>query len=221
MSGRFNVMIWVAVALFLLKNGATAQIPVEVFGGDKKASFDLMFFKYFKNNAGQNSKFLFFSRERAVVDYQQTSSSKLPQFGFTEAVSYNHPVLKGFAPVLVGQVLNNGAFAKTGIQYAHVSKTLTVFGWTVLELDAKPFVDIFLMLRFTPELNKKWRLFSQIELINALPTDSHDFYTFTQRGRLGLGRLDWQFGLGADFVAFGRGIFSNTQNTGFFLRHTF
>lgn len=120
-----------------------------------------MFFKFFKNKKGQNSKLLFFSRERAVIDYKQTITSNLPQFGFTEAISYNHPALKGFAPVVVGQMLNRGTFAKTGIQYAHISKTLTVFGWSVLELlDKKPDVDLFLMLRYTPKLNEKWALFT-------------------------------------------------------------
>jgi hypothetical protein len=89
-----------------------AQIPVEILGGDKKVSFDLMFFQFFKNKAGHHSKFLFFSRERAVIDYKQTITSNLPQFGFTEAISYNHPQLKGFAPVVVGQILNRARLPK-------------------------------------------------------------------------------------------------------------
>jgi hypothetical protein len=199
----------------------SAQIPVEVFSGDKKASFDLMFFKFFKNKEGQNSKFLFFSRERAVVDYKQTSISNLPQFGFTEALSYNHPALKGFAPVLVGQVLNRGTFAKAGMQYAHVSKTFTLFGWSVVSLDRKTDIDLFLLLRYTPKLSEKWQLFSQIELINALPTEKNSNFSFTQRLRLGLKKQDWQFGLGGDFSAIGRDNYTNTQNTGLFIRHEF
>ncbi|AXE20451.1 hypothetical protein DR864_23280 [Runella rosea] len=198
-----------------------AQIPVEVFGGDKKASFDVMFFKFFKNKEGQNSHFLFFTRERAVVDYKQTATSNLPQFGFTEALSYNHPAFKGFAPVLVGQVLNRGTFAKTGIQYAHVSKTLTVFGWSVVALESKPDLDLFLLLRYTPTLGKKWFLFSQIELINAFPTNKTTHFSFTQRLRLGLKKADWQFGLGGDFSAVGRKNYASTQNTGLFIRHEF
>lgn len=198
-----------------------AQIPVEVFLGDKKASFDLMFFKFFKNKADQNSKFLFFSRERAVVNYQQTTTSNLPLFGFTEAVSYNHRALKGFAPVLVGQVLNGGTFAKTGIQYARISKTITLFGWSVVSLKTNPDVDFFLLLRFTPKLNGHWRLFSQLELINALPTEKTGYFSFNQRVRLGLKRKEWQFGLGADFSSIGRGRYANTQNTGGFIRHEF
>lgn len=198
-----------------------AQIPVEILAGDKKASFDLMFFKFIKNKAGQNSKFLFFSRERAVVDYKQTATSNLPQFGFTEALSYNHPALKGFAPVLVGQVLNRGTFAKTGVQYAHITKSTTLFGWTVAELHSQPNVDVFLLLRYTPKLTEKLHLYTQIETANAFPTTESKTYSFVQRLRVGLKIKDWQFGAGADFSQTGRNQFSKTENTGVFLRHEF
>ncbi len=199
-----------------------AQIPVEIFAGGEKASFDLMFFKFFKNKDGQNSKFLFFSRERAVVDYRQTQANYLPQFGFTEALSYNHPVLKGLAPVLVGQILNRGTFGKAGIQYAYVSKTFTLFGWSVLTLHGKPDVDLFLLLRYVPRLGEKtWHGFGQLELINTLPGSETGHFNFTQRLRLGLKKADWQFGLGGDFSAIGRKKLNTTQNTGLFLRHEF
>lgn len=220
MKHKFLTIILLSLLIWR-QNVVQAQIPVELFSGNKKVSFDLMFFKFFKNKEGKNSKFLFFSRERAVIDYKQTTTSNLPQFGFTEALSFNHAALKGFAPVLVGQVLNRGTFAKTGIQYAHISKTLTVFGWSVVALDEKPDIDVFLMLRYTPKLSEKWHLFSQIELINALPTDKIANYNFTQRLRLGLKKADWQFGLGGDFTAIGRNEFINTQNAGVFLRHEF
>lgn len=203
--------------LWLQLEVAKAQIPVELLAGDKKASIDLMFFKFFKNKDGQNSRMLFFSRERAVFDYQQSS----PQFGFTEAISYNHPALKGWAPVLVGQVLNRGTFAKSGIQYAHLSQTMTIFGWSVVELNQRPNIDLFLMLRFTPRLGHQWHFYSQLELINSFPTDANTAFSFTQRLRLGLKRGAWQFGLGGDYSAIGRQSYVGTQNSGFFLRHEF
>lgn len=205
----------------LLAGSVRAQIPVEILGGDKKASFDLMFFRFFKEKSGQNSKFLFFSRERAVVDYRQTSTRFLPQFGFTEALSWNHPGLKGIAPVLVGQVLNNGTFGKAGVQYVYLSQTVTVFGWSVMEIKKNPFIDVFLLLRYTPRLNKKWQLYSQIELINTLPTGALGYFSFGQRLRLGVKKGEWQFGAGSDFSAFGRETYSTLQNTGLFLRHEF
>jgi hypothetical protein len=180
-----------------------------------------MFFKFFKNNEGQNSKFLFFSRERAVVDYEETSTTNLPQFGFTEAISYNHPKLKGIAPVIVGQVLNRGTFAKAGVQYAHITKSTTVFGWTVAELESKPSVDVFLLVRYTPKLTAKLNLYSQLETGNAFPTNESKVYSFVQRLRLGLKLKDWQFGAGADFTQVGRTDFNETENIGLFLRHEF
>lgn len=200
---------------------AGAQIPFELLAGDKKASVDLMFFKFFKNKAGQNSKFLFFSRERAVIDYKQTSTANLPQFGFTEAISYNHPALKGVAPVLVGQILNRNTFAKAGIQYAHISKNTTVFGWAVSELQRDPNLDVFLLLRFTPKLTPKLQLYAQIETANSFPTDADKTFSFVQRLRLGLKIRDWEFGAGTDFSQAGRSQFSKTENTGLFLRHEF
>lgn len=205
-------------ALLAFRYDLPAQIPVEIFGGEKKASFDLMFFKFFKNKEGENSKILFFSRERVVLDYNPANP---PQFGFTEALSYNHPALKGFGPVLVGQALNRGAFAKTGLQYARVTKTTTLFGWSVVELNRKPDIDLFLLIRYTPGLGKKWHLFSQIESINTLPTQKTTDFSFVQRLRIGLKNRDWQFGIGGDFAETGRKTHVASQNIGLFLRHEF
>ncbi|MCA6434258.1 MAG: hypothetical protein IM574_11695, partial [Cytophagales bacterium] len=92
------------IIVFVFLSGmAQAQIPVEIFAGYQKLTIDVMFFKYFKNKQKENSNWLFFNRNRASVDYRMTSKTYLPQFGFTEAISYNHPKLKGFAPVAVVQ----------------------------------------------------------------------------------------------------------------------
>lgn len=208
-------------ALFIMALPASAQLPVEVFGGHQKATLDVMFFRYFKNKAGQNSKLLFFNRNRASIDYRQTSTAYLPQFGFTEAVSWNHPKLKGFAPVGVVQLLNRGTYAKAGVQYAHLSKNFLVFSWAVCELKTQPAVDWFLLTRYEPKLTEKLNLFTQLELVNSLPTAQNGAYSFIQRGRLGLKRQTWQFGAGADFTALGNQTFTTTRNIGAFLRHEF
>jgi hypothetical protein len=213
-------LFW-CIALLGYLSTVQAQIPVEILAGDKKATFDLMFFKFFKNNTDQNTKWLFFSRERASIDYQQSASAFLPQFGFTEAVSYNHPALKGFAPVLVGQILNRGTAAKTGIQYAHVSKHFTFFSWAVTELNKETSQDLFVLLRFTPALNDKIKFYSQLESFNIFPSVETKVFSFTQRLRLGLKIREWQFGLGADFNQSGRKKYTHSENSGVFLRHEF
>jgi len=209
------------IALTIRMIGAHAQIPVEVFTGHEKTTFDIMFFKYFKNKQKENSKFLFFNRNRAGIDYEQTTTSNLPQFGFTEAISYIHSALKGLAPVAVIQILNRGTYAKGGIQYVRVKKELTIFSWVVIETTSKPTVDVFMLLRYTPKLTERLNLFTQIESINAFPTDDNSFKNFIQRFRLGLKMIEWQFGAGGDFIQAGNTTYSTLNNLGIFMRHEF
>ena len=83
-------IFYLFVATILLKALAMAQIPVEIFAGHKKTTADIMFFKFFKNKDAQNTDWLFFNRNRASIDYDMSSKTNLPQFGFTEAISYNN-----------------------------------------------------------------------------------------------------------------------------------
>jgi hypothetical protein len=197
------------------------QIPVEVFGGHEKTTIDIMFFKFFKNKEGMNSKWLFFNRNRAGIDYRMSEKAFLPQFGFTEAVSYNHEKLKGFAPVFVAQVLNAGLYPKAGVQFAHLTKQTTFFTWLVCETQAEPAIDYFLLFRYTPKLNEHLNLFSQFESIQAFPTRSTDHMVFTQRVRLGLSWQGYQCGLGSDLNQVGQKTFLFTYNVGLFVRHEF
>lgn len=209
------------MVMFLLRNITIAQIPVEVFTGHKKATVDIMFFKFFKNEAGQPSKFLFFNRNRASIDYVITKTTNLPQFGFTEAVSYNNQKLKGFAPVAVVQILNKGIYPKAGIQFAKSTKDYTIFSWVVAETVHEPNIDFFFLGRYTPKLTNKLHLFSQVELINTFPSTQQNSLAFTQRFRLGLKLKEFQFGAGFDFTQQGRDVFIKNENFGAFTRYEF
>ena len=207
--------------ILLFRSVVIAQIPVEVFAGHKKTTADIMFFKFFKNKEAPNSDWLFFNRNRASIDYAMTSSANLPQFGFTEAVSYNNKKWKGFAPVAVVQILNKGVSPKAGVQFAKIKKDYTIFTWVVCEILENPNIDFFFLGRYTPKLTDKLNLFTQLELVNALPTAETNNFNFIQRLRLGLKVKEYQFGLGADFTALGRNNFTTTQNLGAFLRYEF
>ncbi len=216
-----KILIGFSLTIHLLPFKTGAQIPVEIFAGHERATVDVMFFKFFKTKTGESSPWLFFNRNRASVDYRMTSKTFLPQFGFTEAVSFNHTKLKGFAPVAVAQILNRGVYPKAGIQYAHLSKTFTVFTWLVSETLQKPNLDYFLLLRFTPKISEKLHLFCQAESVNAFPTAKNGAFNFTQRARLGLQIKSYQFGAGADFNQSGNGVFTHFYNAGAFVRHEF
>jgi hypothetical protein len=207
--------------LLMYCSAAVAQIPVEVFGGTKKTTFDIMFFKFLKSKQGQNSQWLFFNRNRASIDYKMTSTTNLPAFGFTEAISYNYKKLKGFAPVVVVQVSTRTISPKAGIQFFHRKKDFTFFSWVVIETLQNPHLDFFLLTRYEPALRKQVKLFTQVELVSAFPTVSSSNYNLFQRVRLGVRKKDWQAGVGADFTEFGNTTLLTTNNLGVFLRYEF
>jgi len=218
---RFRFAGLVVMAVVLFKGAAFAQIPVEFFAGDKKATVDIMFFRFFKNSSGENSKFLFFSRNRAAIDYKMSETENLPQFGFTEAISYNHPKLKGFAPVFLGQVFNSGIYPKAGFQYVHFTNQITIFSWFVTETLQNPLLDYYLLFRFVPKISEKTGLFTQVESLNTLPTSQLDGFSFSQRIRIGLKKQSFQFGVGADLTEKGRNSLNLTANSGLFIRYEF
>lgn len=214
-------IVLLIIAALLFRSVAIAQIPVEVFAGHKKLTVDIMFFKYLKNKEGNASRFLFFNRNRSSIDYAMTSNTNLPQFGFTEAFSYNHEKWKGFAPVIVASILNRGVYPKAGLQFAKIKKDYTIFSWAVAETLKNPNIDFFFLARYTPKLTDKLNLFSQIELVNAFPTLSTNNYSFTQRFRLGVKMQAFQLGAGIDLTQLGRKVFIQSENFGGFLRYEF
>lgn len=214
-------VFFVVMAMLLFRGIASAQIPVEVFAGHKKATVDIMFFKFIKNKEGHNSRFLLFNRNRASIDYAMTKTTNLPQFGFTEGFSYNHEKWKGFAPVIVASILNRGVYPKAGIQFVKIKKDYTIFSWLVAETLKDANVDFFFLARYTPRLTAKVNLFSQVELVNAFPSVAQNNFSFTKRFRLGLKIKEFQLGAGLDLSQSGRNDFLKTENYGGFLRYEF
>jgi hypothetical protein len=211
----------ILILLLFMSAKVSAQIPVEIFAGNERATFDMMYFKYTKKRSGENSRFLFFNRNRASVDYRMTSSEYLPSFGITGAISYNAPSLNGLAPVIVTQIFNRSVLMKGGVQYAYQKKRLTVFSWLVAETMSDPKIDFFFLGRYTPKLTEKTDLFIQAETINAFATSSGKENSFVQRIRVGLKISYWQFGAGIDLSQTSRKEFTAHSNAGVFLRHEF
>jgi hypothetical protein len=218
----FPIIACVGVLLLLAQPAPLhAQIPLEIFTAKDKVSFDVMMFKYFRNRADDNGRFLFFNRTRALVDYRQQTEGIGPSFGFTGAFSYNAPAWKGFAPVAVVQVLNAGGTVKGGVQYVNIKRRLTLFTWSIAEIAPGSGLDAYLLLRGTPRISENLDLFLQLELVNTLPFRTMDPFQLTQRGRVGIKKGRWQAGLGADVIEYGRGTLEVTVRPGVFGRYEF
>jgi hypothetical protein len=216
-----KMRIWVFVIFIISHFTAKAQIPAEIFVGEKRATIDIMFFKYFKNSKEENSRWLFFHRNRASVDMRSQLNRQNVLFGFTEALSYNHPSLKGLAPVAVLSILNGGITPKAGLQYVQLRPSFTLFSWAVASLESETVLDYFLLLRFTPGISAKTKAFLQFESVNAWATANTSPNAFTLRSRIGLKHYYFQWGVGLDQSWNGKNDYVSTTNPGIFVRYEF
>lgn len=199
--------------LFFISRMADAQLPVEFLGGHLRTSADAMWFRSFKNAQGESTRFLFFNRSRASVDYSNRTT-----FGVTLAASYNLP--SGFGLVAVGQFLGDGFYPKAGVQYFMRKNQFMFFSWIVSEVWADPALDWFVLSRYEPSLNEKLRLFSQLELLST--ADLHGYYQLVQRLRFGVGFPSaWQMGVGLDVQSAGSDRLTSIYNLGVFVRKEF
>ena len=207
-------MKWLILLLFLLINAQIYAQSVEIYAGHQRLGMDLMWFKNFKNAKDERSPLLFFSRNRASVDYENSPTA----FGSTNAVSYNFK--NGLGIVAVASFLNAGFTPKAGIQYYKSKKDFMFFGWLVADLKKSGNIDLFGLFRYQPKLNEHWRIFSQLELFPVY-SPSNEYWSITQRLRLGTKHHAWAAGAMADFNQLGSNDFIKTHNIGGFLRYDF
>lgn len=201
------------MAMFLFGSIAHAQ-SVETYVGHKRVGVDLMWFKNFKDTAGQRTPFLFFSRNRASMDYGNAPTA----FGSTNAVSYNFK--NGLGLVVVGSFLNAGFTPKAGVQWVKMKGNFLFFGWLVADLKEKGGIDGFGLFRYQPKINEKWKGFGQAELF-PIYNPTTKTWNLTQRLRLGARHQAWAGGLMMDFNQTGQDHFTKTHNFGAFLRYEF
>lgn len=198
----------------LLSGGIAKTQSVETYAGRHRAGVDLMWFKFFENGKAEKTPLLFFSRNRANTDYDNSPTA----FGSTNALSYNFK--NGLGLVAVGSFLNTGFTPKAGVQFVKMKGDFLFFGWLVADLKKAGNVDLFGLFRWQPKLNEQWRLFSQFELFPVINPEN-ELWNITQRLRLGAKRHGWAAGFMADFNQSGKSDLVKTSNLGGFLRHEF
>lgn len=210
-----RIFLKIAVlAAMLLHGGIAAAQSVETYAGHQRAGVDLMWFKFFAKQNSEKTPFLFFSRNRASTDWNNAPTA----FGSTNAVSYNFK--NGVGLVAVGSFLNAGFTPKAGVQFVKMKGDFLFFGWLVADLKKAGNMDLFGLFRWQPKLSEQWRLFSQVELFPVFNPEN-EFWSLTQRLRLGAKYHGWAAGFMADFNQAGKDDFVRTRNFGGFLRHDF
>lgn len=203
----------IVLATFLYWGVAFSQ-SLEYYAGDERTGVDLMWFKNFKNLKDEKSPFLFFSRNRASVDYHNSPTI----FGSTNAVSYN--LKNGLGVVGVASFLNSGFIPKVGIQYYKQKGDFMFFGWLVSDAQKNGNLDLFGLFRYQPKITEKWKGFGQAELFPIYNPNS-EYWNITQRFRLGVKYHQLAAGAMLDFNQRGTNNLTNTGNIGVFFRNEF
>ena len=210
---KYNNILFCAMAMLFFQGIAIGQ-SVEAYAGHQRVGVDLMWFKNFKNNKDERSPFLFFSRNRASVDYNNAPTA----FGSTNALSYNFKNGLGF--VTVASFLNAGFTPKAGVQLYKSKGPFMFFGWLVTDIRKNGNLDLFGLFRYQPVINGHWKGFGQIELFPVY-TPSAGTWNLTQRVRLGARYQLWAAGFMADFNQLIVDNTIKTSNVGGFLRYDF
>ncbi|GAB1350802.1 hypothetical protein MASR1M107_30170 [Ignavibacteriales bacterium] len=211
----------ILIAFLFFLPSVNAQIPAELFFGDKKATLDVLFFKPFRDSEGKNSDWVLFNRGKVTLDYKMTPDDNKPFFVAMQAVSYSPPALGGFGPVAVSLITNDGMYPKLGLQYVKGTSDFLFFGWLICETLKDPDVDLYLFARYTPLISGKTRLFTQIETNSAFPAWAGGEPSLFQCLRLGLMWNGFQTGIAIDLTQKGKNDLKTTENSGVFVRYEF
>jgi len=191
------------VAIFLVATSATfAQIPMEVLVGNRQVHY----INYWQKNLDKAGKLNFFSLNRFLVDYKDSTLN---------SISFDGQLTKQFQDwigISVGGSYEGGSFVPSlglPLGYANRKETFLVETYPTFALfSRKVYFSLLGFMVYKPQFNQKWGMFSQLI-----------FDPNTQLLRLGANyKQKFQFGLGADFFRLEEPT-RNIQNLGLFLRY--
>lgn len=187
-----------------------AQMPIQLFGGHQATEFDFMWFK----DLDEKGRFSLFNFTFFSIDYQNESQNTSE---ILQNITYN--ITDKWGTGVGGRYLNGQFSPQLTISYQLETKNLyfTLFPAVQYFPSTKSVgYSLFGLLFYTPKINDKWSLFSQLALEPMIDNKQH-IYSF-QQVRLGLGLKDlFQFGIGANFEQFGID-FQTRNNLGVFIR---
>lgn len=179
----------------------------ELMAGTERLFMDAQYLKFFD----ATKKVSLFSRARATAEYDEPITNL-----FTGAY-LNYTTSSGFGGTVLGRTATSGAGIDAGVHFFKAKKSFMVYALSSINLNDELLYSWFSILRFTPELQKDWKLYSSLELFSAFGEIGH--LSSVQRIRLGVDRKGYQFGLAANL---NESRFSDTDvNTGIFLRKQF
>lgn len=201
-----RVLITMAIPL-LISLKIKAQ-SFEFMPGTEGIFIDAQWLKTFD----EDRKWSLFSRSRATVDYEENTDL------FTGAY-LNYTTNSGFGGTVLGRISTLGAGGDAGVHFFKAKESFLVYALASVDISSEFAYSWFSIIRYTPELNDKWRLYTSLELFSNFNTDGH--VASVQRVRAGLDRKGYQFGLAINLSGLGQDYSTTSSNPGIFLRKQF
>ena len=145
--------IWVVIVFIIMGQFIEAQIPAEIGLWVKGRLIDGMFLSILKE---ENSRWLFFHRNRTSVDVLYIVAPTVGTFWVYRGHSYNVPALKGLAPVAVLSVLNGG-LTQGRCAVCFDPSSIYPLTWAVASLQQNTVLDFFYWYVIHPLYQQKKR----------------------------------------------------------------
>lgn len=217
---------YVLVAIFLMASRYTyAQIPFEVMVGNKQT----LYYAYIQKDLDSVGRWNLFSQGLYGVNYKDNT---LNNISIDNQLTYQ---FNNWLGISAGGGFDGLAFIPTlGLSLSYLNKKgdFSITAFPTLQLTKPISLELFTLINYSPQFNKKWGLFSQLiagtnlGLQKEYPNQQREILNvFTRHNvsnqllRVGLNyKQKFQFGLGTDFAQFGtnEGAF---ENFGVFLRY--
>jgi hypothetical protein len=187
-----------------------AQLPVQLFGGNKGIEYNFLWYK----DINKNGKVSLFNFTFFTVDYKDQSKNA---YEIYQVATYNFTKNWGLAS---GGRFTGGQFApQIAVSYQLETKDLYLNIFPTIQYfsnQQQVGYSLFGLLFYKPKINDTWKMFNQVAFEPLFNAKGH-IYSY-QQIRVGLEYKElFQFGLGLNLEQIGKN-FESRQNFGVFIR---
>lgn len=217
---------YIFVAIFMMATKySLAQTPFEVMVGNKQT----LYFAYIQKDLDSLGRWNIFSQGLYAVNYKDVS---LNSISIDNQLTYQ---LNNWFGISAGGSFDGLQFIPSlGLSFSYLNKKgdFSISAFPMVQMVKPTALDVFSLINYSPQISKKWGLFSQFIIGTNLGLQKENpnekraiLNVFTRHNisnqllRIGVNyKQKIQFGLGTDFAQFGKneGTF---ENFGIFLRY--
>ncbi len=201
-----TILLLLIAPLLILSNASSQSL--ELMPGSERIFVDGQWL----STLDEDRKWSLFSRSRATTDYDENNNL------FTGAY-LNYTTKYGVGGTVLGRISNFGAGSDAGVHFFKANGTWMVYALASIALSADLSYGWFSILRYTPDLSDRWKLYTSLELFSSFIETGH--VTSVQRMRIGVSWDNYQFGLALNLSGSGTQYQQTDSNPGLFIRKQF